>query len=288
VAYPFVAARYDYGPRKGPSLALLIHMAEGGNTVSYLHNAPARGVSVHFVAEYSGKIVQMVPLGHASGSVNPKTLRTDEGPAPYGASVAKEVLGNWWSDPNNAVISIEVEGFANVGPNAQQMAALMLWADDMRAQLPNLTGALGHRDFQNVKACPGARIAWNSLGGHGLWHGSGPEEPIVGPTFQPKKDRIGGATISAVGANVIQTADGQFTPAGMGKSFDVYALVRLTNGKYTGQEAYLVYANGLEAGLLLTGLATFVPGPVADCGTAVAAEHERTRQQAIDAVTAIP
>jgi hypothetical protein len=166
VSYPYRQARYDYGARKGPVLGFVVHMAEGGGTVGYLAGQPARGVSVHYVIEYSGLIVQMLNEAHASGSINPQTIRTgNDADGFYGISAAQTVLGQWVRDPNAAVISLEIEGYARQGPNDQQAAALRKLVADVRSRHPGI-GLLGHRDFQDVKACPGRLIAWDELGGH--------------------------------------------------------------------------------------------------------------------------
>ncbi len=166
MAYPFVQAYHDYGRRRGPVLAFVVHMAEGGGTVGYLAKAQSRGVSVHYVIEYSGRIVQMLREDHASGSIDPTKIRTTNGPAPYGAAVRRQVMRSWDSDPNSVVISLEIEGFAKDGPNVSQLQALSRLVDDVRSRSPAI-GLLGHRDFADYKACPGARIPWTILGGHG-------------------------------------------------------------------------------------------------------------------------
>jgi hypothetical protein len=146
--------------------AFVIHMAEGGGTVGYLSRPNLRGVSVHYVIEYSGRIVQMVREDQASGSINPNDIRTSDGPTPYGATAAKAVMGAWWGNPNAAVITVEVEGFAAKGPNIDQRNALASLVADVRSRYPSM-GLLGHRDFADYKACPGAFIPWPKLGGHG-------------------------------------------------------------------------------------------------------------------------
>ena len=164
--YVFVPAFHRYGIRKGPVQAFCVHMAEGGGTVGFLSRPNANGVSVHYVVEYSGRIVQMLHEREASGSINPNDLRSTDGPPPYGATVRREVMGAWDHDPNSALISCEVEGFAATGPNAKQQLALARLVRDVRSRVPAM-GLLGHRDFQDYKACPGAHIPWTLLGGHG-------------------------------------------------------------------------------------------------------------------------
>jgi N-acetyl-anhydromuramyl-L-alanine amidase AmpD len=184
VMYPFIQAAFDgYGRRIAPALALVVHMAEGGGTVGYLSRDPKRGVSVHFVIEYSGRIVQMMRLDRISGSINPTTLRVnDDVPfvgyngeiVRYGAVVRKMVLGKWDSNPNQAVITLEIEGYARRGPNIKQRVALRHLTIDVLDREPTIKGVLGHRDFQNVKACPGRFIPWANMavtvgaGHHGL------------------------------------------------------------------------------------------------------------------------
>lgn len=167
MSYPFRQARFDYGPRKGPILGFVVHMAEGGGTVGFLAGNPARGVSVHYVIEYSGRIVQMLLEGHASGSIDPSQIRKSDDPDRFfGRAAAVAVLGSWADDPNSVVISLEIEGFAADGPNVDQAAALVALVDDVRRRYPAI-GLLGHRDFADYKACPGRLIPWPLLGGHG-------------------------------------------------------------------------------------------------------------------------
>ena len=181
MTYPYVQAANDYGPRKGPVRAFLVHMAEGGGTVGFLSRHNPRGVSVHYVIEYSGRIVQMLAESHASGSLNPNNIRTDDGPEPYGASVAKAVMGSWWHDPNSAVISVELEGFEQKGPNIDQRNSLASLVADVRSRYPQM-GLLGHRDFTNEKQCPGPYIPWPKLGGHGPYH------PVPAPSYRIRID----------------------------------------------------------------------------------------------------
>jgi N-acetyl-anhydromuramyl-L-alanine amidase AmpD len=171
VSFPFVQAFHRFGPRKGPVKAFVVHMAEGGGTVGFLSRRNRRGVSVHYVIERDGRIVQMVRESEATGSINPNDLRTTEGPTPYGAKVRREVMGEWDHDPNSATITLEMEGFAATGPNAAQSLALGVLVRDVRSRHPTM-GLLGHRDFTSRKACPGGHIPWAAIGGHGPASGS--------------------------------------------------------------------------------------------------------------------
>lgn len=187
---PYVQAAHDYGSILQP-LGIVLHMAEGGGTVGYLSRSNPRGVSVHFVVERSGRIVQMLGLDKISGSVNPFHLRygvglldgrgapfdaPETGPvAPhvqYGFAAVTAVLGIVGrANPNRHLISIEVEGFARTGPNSAQVISLQRMIAALRMQSSSIRGLLGHRDFQSYKACPGHKVPWQRLGGHGLWLG---------------------------------------------------------------------------------------------------------------------
>lgn len=175
MSYPFVAAWYDgYGARKGPTLGLLYHMAEGGGTVGYLDKTgrpPSRGVSVHAVCDYAGVVTRMLPWTDASGSLNPADRSTDK--AYYGHRHLHDVLGDWWIDPNSVTLSMEIEGFAAKGPNADQIIGAIAWGRDMIDHFPELRGALGHADQTDTKHCPGTTAAMQAIfagvGGHGLW-----------------------------------------------------------------------------------------------------------------------
>lgn len=280
MTYPFVQATEDYGPRKGPVLGFVIHMAEGGGTVAFLSKPDVvRGVSVHYVIERTGRIVQMLKESHASGSINPKLIRTSDDPDGfYGATAAKAVLGDWWKDPNAAVISVEIEGFAASGPNAAQTGSLRTLVNDVRSRYPSI-GLLGHRDFADYKACPGKLIDWDSLGGHAqedeVRFGTivrGKALPIkAGQTWKYLDGTAGGAFGSAATVVVIGKADahnGQY-------------LVELDTGIPYSDKAIRPTVALVESS------AALVDAPKADCADAVAAEHERTRAAAIAAVEAI-
>jgi hypothetical protein len=277
VAYPFVPARYDYGPRPGPALAFVVHMAEGGGTVGYLAGPNVqRGVSVHYVIEYTGRIVQMLPEDHASGSINPTTLRTTDDPnGLYGVTAAKACLGAMWSNPNLAVISLEIEGFAVHGPNGAELDALDRLVADVRSRHPAI-GLLGHRDFTDSKACPGQHIPWQQLGGHGP---AGGDVPGLDLTYPPGPIATGSLVIPK-GTDAIRTSTGihyrttsdatrpaavkQIAPAGS-SGYDVDLV-----GDATSDVSHFIRAS--EPGL------AFVPDPPpASCDPAVNAALDQVQ-----------
>lgn len=276
MSHPFVHATEDYGIRKGPVLGFVIHMAEGGGTVGFLSNPTVpRGVSVHYVIEYTGRIVQMLLESHASGSINPQDIRTTDDPDGfYGATAAKAVMGDWWKDPNSAVISVEIEGFAASGPNSAQHGSLRSLVNDVRSRFP-LIGLLGHRDFAEYKACPGKLIHWDELGGHGInmgMHVTLAAPAQLGKLAIPqgtKAVRVADATPYVTTAAATRDA---VTAANVGGSagyiVDLHA-----------DELHFIYRGSLPAGAFTV--------PSADCSDQVAAEHEKVRAAAIAAVEAL-
>jgi hypothetical protein len=165
---PYPAA-FDYGPRAGrPTLAVVFHMAEGQNVAQYLSRAPARGVSVHYTIEQQtstwrdGEVVRCLPERRISGSINPHTIRKDNDPdGYYGAKWAREALGDLWSNPNVAVISVEVAGRAAEGPTRAQQDSMVALYEELDRRYGGIA-VLAHRDFQNVKMCPGRSAGMKS------------------------------------------------------------------------------------------------------------------------------
>lgn len=253
MAYPFVRAYFDYGPRRRPVLAFVVHMAEGGGTVGYLSRQNPNGVSVHYVVERSGRVVQMLREDRASGSIRPSSVRATDDPiftspdgdrVAYGASAAKAALGSYWRDPNSAVLSCEIEGFARDGPNAAQLAALTYLVADCRSRHPRMR-LLGHRDFADYKACPGKRIRWGQLGGH--W----PDEVVRWVAklssfpfwlYEVHDGRITRRTIAARGGVSVESD----TPIWADwPGHQRRKLVRLRTGRYAGRYVHAEYASSL-------------------------------------------
>ncbi len=173
---PLWVPAYYRGPaRTGPTCALVVHMAEGGGTVGYLSRANPYKVSVHFVIDRAGNIFQMLGLDELSRSIRVSSIRLTNDPifagpgtgvVRYGRRAAWAALGQWANDPNNAVVSVEIEGFAVVGPNLAQRRALVQLKRELDTHCRSSLAALGHRDFAAYKGCPGHRIPWRNLGGH--------------------------------------------------------------------------------------------------------------------------
>jgi hypothetical protein len=166
-----------------------VHMAEGTNVAAYLSRNPRRNVSVQYTVETDGGIIAMVPERKAAGSINPRTLRTsNDADGYYGAKHAKAALRGLWSNPNKGVIAVEVAGKAVKGPNDKQVESLVRLFRDCRTRYPKLV-PLGHRDFQDVKRCPGKtaaiKRAFSRMGGHGLDY-----DPIVPKPEPPPKPPV--------------------------------------------------------------------------------------------------
>lgn len=174
VAAGFIPAP-DHWSRSGAEVrAIVIHMAEGGGTVSWLTRLD--GNSSHYVVEYSGRVIQMVRESEAAGSMNPKLTRTSND-APYSfmgetityGRTALDAAGIA-HDPNRYAIAVEVEGFAADGPNTLQAQGLARLVADIRSRRGAYLHVLGHRDQQSYKPCPGHKMPWALFGGHGAPH----------------------------------------------------------------------------------------------------------------------
>ena len=226
--YPYVQARYDFGVRKGPTLGLMFHGAEAeSGVVGYLSRNPARNVSANFVCERrTGRMVQMLAMTHASGSLNPADRSSDK--SYYGATHLKAVLGSYWRDPNSAVISVEIEMYAKSGPDEAQVRSLIEWSNDMVGRFPTIRGALGHADQTDTKGCPGMTAAMKSvfagIGGHGLWTPQEEPEPVV--KFRILEPAVGTVTVAIDGAALV-TLDDRRVAAPKGSVRDCFAKVEL-------------------------------------------------------------
>lgn len=240
MTYPFVPSPpSETWPRNAPIKAIAIHIAEGGGTVSWLQRPD--GNSSHYVVERTGRIVQMVRESMAAGSINPLKVRRDDDQAftylgeavRYGVTANKAALGEHWNNPNAAVIAIEVEGFARIGPNSAQRGSLRTLVMDIRRRHPGLP-TLGHRDFQNYKACPGKLIPWVDYGGHGVQ----PEEDDEMLTFTLERE-TGDVVVTIDGASAIRLDDGELIPVHKDETKEAMAFGKLAKpfGSGTGAQA---------------------------------------------------
>ena len=245
IRYP---AKYDYGSRRGyPTLAVVFHMAEGTGVARYLASGSiARGVSVHYTVEQGngfgdGEIVRILAEDRISGSIDPDTIRRTNDPNGFfGVKHNRAALGSWWTNPNAAVISVEVAGRAKDGPTPRQVESMVALFEDIERRYDRVV-PLGHRDFQQVKPCPGQtaaiRRAFRDMGGHGTSYSDAPERRFM-------------STRGFTPGQVCDVADGakMFNYPG-GKSFGVVSgdgLTRHLLGYSPGGREYALITTEIE------------------------------------------
>jgi hypothetical protein len=251
--------------------AICIHMAEGGGTVPWLTRAD--GNSSHYVVEYTGRIVQMVREANWAGSINPRLVRTTNDPPytylgetiRYGRSAAEDALGSGVTNPNLHVIAIETEGFAKDGPNPAQREALRRLVADIRRRRGAMP-CLGHRDFQDYKACPGKRLPWADYGGHGV---ASAEQGDTTLDFKPITSVPGHLTLKP-GRGLVNLVTGDIV---VPDSIDEYAYCRIVLAEPYGEgegrdRGYMVGHDGQAHIALDDVVATFTPVELAPAASA--------------------
>lgn len=281
--YPYVAARYDFGPRKA-TLGLCFHGAEAeAGVVGYLSRDPARRVSANFVCEASGRMVRMLPWDNTSGSMNPTDRSTNK--AYYGHDHLVDVLGDYWTDPNIAVISVEIEMYARQGPNIAQVASLIAWSKDMKARYPSIRGAIGHADQTDTKGCPGTtsnmKLVFASIGGHGLWQ---QEEPV--PLIELANLTYTSKVVPKLNVPILREPRNEGPVIRMTKAGDAFPRVGVTDTGFHVIEAQDDTIGPFTAYIARGNVNPDEPiaAPLPDCSAAVAAQRERDREAVLAAV----
>ena len=203
-----------------------------------------------------------------------------------GASHAKAAFGTYWPEtsPNCLVISVEVAGTAAEGPTDAQVRSMVdLW-DELKARYPAVV-PLGHRDFQDVKACPGRtpamKAAFASMGGHGTRYSDDSWE-------MSSRDYISGRVCT-----VRDDARLHEFPGGPGIGTINPPLVRDHLGRDRSGDWALISSEldgkSRTAWVKAKAVSDIRPAPVPspDCADAIAAEHERFKAAAIAAIGAL-
>ena len=205
--YRFRAAAHDYGQRRVPVEGIVFHMAEGCNVTGYLAGDNVlRGVSATFTIEADGEVVQMLPLDHVSGSLNPRDVRTTNDPDGF--------WGRRWTKyyspdiltglANHRTISVEMAGRASspwacdgtsypAGINPAQVAAAIELVKALRKRYKRPLGVNGHRDFADYKACPGKSKGIKELllaTGHGAEQQDPPQPEPVDPDVAKLQEEL--------------------------------------------------------------------------------------------------
>jgi len=247
-------AKYDYGSRRSyPTRAVVFHMAEGTDVARYLSTGNvARGVSVTYTIEQKtsafrdGEIVRILAEHRISGSINPDTLRRTNDPnGLYGVRHARHALGKWHSNPNVAVISVEVAGRAKDGPTARQVASMVELFEDIERRYDRVI-PLAHRDFQQVKPCPGQtrgiRLAFHTMGGHGKDYDTPERRHMSTRGFVPGQvcDVADGARLfNYPGAKAIGSVDGDVARQLLGYSPNGRDFALVTTDLRAGRTAWV-------------------------------------------------
>jgi hypothetical protein len=179
------------------------HFAQGGGTDDWLTRTDgAQGEnSCHVVIKYDGSIRQLVRLTDASWSLHWSTAGnvTDFGIF----SIPQTRLLIPYNNPLRYIIAMEVEGYWATGPNDAQRKTILDLARWLESQFPKAVH-MGHRDFQDYKACPGPSLFTNMLPHHGRLTRDTQEEPTIMGVPVTLPDRASaGSIVLPKGTNAI-------------------------------------------------------------------------------------
>lgn len=187
--YRYVPAKYDFGKSPVPKEGIVLHMAEGTRVLEYLAGGNIlRRVSATFIVTMEGEVVQMLPLDHTSGSLNPRDVRRSTDPKGRWGRKFTRFYGPelFTGRANQLTISIECAGFAKDGPNADQQKGIIELVERLRKRYKRPLGFNIHCDFADYKSCPGwSRGIRNIIDAVG--HGREDATPAPDPDPDPEK-----------------------------------------------------------------------------------------------------
>lgn len=141
------------------------HFAQGGGTDDWLTRTDgAQGSnSCHIVIKYDGSIRQLVKFSDSSWSLHWNTAGSYTDFGIFSIPKTRLIINSDY--PLRYLIAMEVEGYWDIGPNLEQKKTILLLAEALEDLFPKAVH-MGHRDFQDYKACPGPSLFTGLLPHH--------------------------------------------------------------------------------------------------------------------------